>query len=80
MLKLRLKRIGKKMQPIYRIVIANSKTKRNGKDIEKIGYYNPIKKIFKINEILMKQWLLKGAKPTKTVNNLLKKNKLFFNP
>nr|QES95308.1 ribosomal protein S16 [Nitzschia sp. (in: diatoms)] len=79
MLRLRLKKIGKKLQPIYQLVIADSKTKRNGKDIEKVGYYNPLKKIFKINETSIKQWVIKGAKPTKTVNNLLKKYKLFLN-
>jgi len=73
MLKLRLKKTGRKRQPSYRLVIMTSETKRDGRAIEELGYYSPItkKSYFKIEKILY--WLKVGAQPTETVSNLLKK-------
>jgi len=73
MLKLRLKKTGRKRQPSYRLVIMTSETKRDGRAIEELGYYSPITKqsYFKLEKILY--WLKVGAQPTETVVNLLKK-------
>ena len=73
MLKLRLKKTGRKRQPSYRLVIMTSETKRDGRAIEELGYYSPItkKSYFKLEKILY--WLKVGAQPTETVANLLKK-------
>ncbi|WGH24583.1 MAG: 30S ribosomal protein S16 [Candidatus Shikimatogenerans bostrichidophilus] len=77
MVKIRLQRHGKKHYPIYYIVIANSKSPRDGKIIKKIGIYNPnlIKNKIFINDINdIKYWLNKGAQPTKTIMSILKTN------
>ena len=76
MLKLRLKRIGRKRQPSYRLVIMPSRRRRNGRAIEQVGYYSPITKEvnLKIEKIIY--WLKVGAQPTETVANLLKKSNL----
>lgn len=73
MLKLRLKRIGRKRYPAYRLVIMENMTKRDGKPIEEVGYYNPITKQYKFEPERIRKWLNDGAKPTETVFNLLKK-------
>jgi len=75
MLKIRLRRIGKKKQPFYRIVVADKNAPVKGKFVEIIGIYNPLvepKKI-EIKEDRLKYWLEKGARPSDTVNNLLVK-------
>ena len=79
MLKLRLKRIGRKRQPSYRLVIMPSERRRNGRAIEQVGYYSPITKEvhFKVEKIIY--WLKVGAQPTQTVTNLLKKGKIIQN-
>ena len=73
--KLRLKRMGAKKRPFYRIVAADSRSKRDGKVIEEIGYYNPITEPaeIKIDQELAQKWLSTGAIPTDTVRALLKK-------
>ena len=73
MLKLRLKRIGRKRSPSYRLVIMENKSRRDGRPIEEVGYYNPISKDYKFDERKIKKWLSYGVKPTETVSNLLKK-------
>ena len=73
MLKLRLKRIGRKRSPSYRLVIMENKSRRDGRPIEEVGYYDPISKNYKFDEIKIKKWLNYGVKPTETVLNLLKK-------
>ena len=73
MLKIRLKRIGHKKRPSYRLVVLENRTRRNGKPIEEVGFYNPITKNYWINSGKIYKWLKYGAKPTKTVFNLLKK-------
>ncbi len=74
--KLRLKRIGKKKHPIYRIVAIDSRVRRDGKEIENLGLYDPHNAINnKINMESVNAWLGKGAIPTETVKNLIAKNK-----
>jgi small subunit ribosomal protein S16 len=74
-IKLRLKRMGAKKRPSYRIVVADSKSPRDGRFIESIGYYDPIAepKTLKIDDERAKHWLSVGAQPTDTVKMLLKK-------
>ena len=73
--KLRLKRMGAKKKPFYRVVAADSRVKRDGETIEDIGYYNPITQpaTVKIDEAKALNWLSKGAQPTDTVRDLLSK-------
>jgi len=73
MLKLRLKRVGRKRYPTYRLVVMQNITKRDGKPIEEVGYYNPITKQKKFEVEKIQKWLKYGAKPTETVFHLLKK-------
>ncbi|TCT16976.1 SSU ribosomal protein S16P [Natranaerovirga pectinivora] len=72
--KIRLKRMGQKKAPFYRIVVADSRSPRDGKFIEEIGYYDPTKepKVLKVNDELAKKWLNNGAQPSDTVKKLLK--------
>lgn len=72
--KMRLKRMGKKRHPIYRIVVADSRSPRDGRFIEEIGTYNPNQEpsVFDVNEEAAKKWLANGAQPTETVGKLLK--------
>lgn len=74
--KIRLKRMGAKKRPFYRIVVADSRSPRDGRFIEEIGYYNPISepKEIKIDDEKAVKWLNNGAKPTDTVNSLFKNN------
>ena len=74
--KLRLLRMGAKKRPYYRIVAADSRTKRDGKYIELIGTYNPITTPaeVKINEEVALKWLKQGAIPTDTVKSLFRQN------
>lgn len=76
MVKIRLKRIGAKKAPTYRLVVADSRYPRNGKFIEEIGYYSPIAEPVQlsIDADKAKDWLSKGAQPTETVKALLKKS------
>lgn len=73
--KLRLKRIGAKKRPFYRIVAADSRSPRDGRFIEVVGTYNPITEPaeIKVNEELALKWLQNGAIPTDTVRDLLRK-------
>lgn len=71
--KIRLTRLGDKKSPFYRVVVADSRTARDGKVIEKIGTYNPLTNPaeIKIDTELAKKWLANGATPTETVKSLL---------
>lgn len=71
--KLRLKRMGSKKKPVYRIVAIDSHTKRDGEYIELVGTYNPLTepKTVKVNEEVALKWLKNGAIPSDTVRNLL---------
>ena len=73
--KMRLKRMGAKKAPFYRIVVADSRSPRDGRFIEKLGYYNPLKNPAEIvvDEEITLKWLNNGAIPTDTVRNLLSK-------
>lgn len=75
MVKIRLKRMGMKKKPFYRIVVTDSRNARDGRFIEEIGYYNPLTEPIdlKINEERCKYWLGTGAQPTDTTRALLKK-------
>ena len=72
--KIRLRRMGKKKAPFYRVVVADSRSPRDGKFIDEIGTYDPNQdpSVFKFDEGKAKQWLANGAKPTETVGKLLK--------
>ena len=73
--KIRLKRMGAKKAPFYRIVVADSRSPRDGRFIEEIGYYNPMEepKVVKVDADKAKDWISKGAQPTDTVKTLFKK-------
>lgn len=76
MVKIRLKRIGSKNRPAYRIVVADSRNPRDGAVIEEIGWYNPMlpnEDNFAIRLDRVDEWLKKGAHPTETVANLIRK-------
>lgn len=77
--KIRLKRMGAKKTPFYRIVVADSRTPRGGKSIDEIGYYDPTKEpaILKVNVEDAKKWIGNGAQPTDTARALLKKAGVF---
>lgn len=79
MLKLRLKRTGRKKYPTYRIVVMEHSTRRDGRPIEQVGYYNPFTKEINLDIEKIKKWLSYGVKPTQTVNGLLKKAKIISN-
>lgn len=83
--KIRLMRLGRKKRPFYRIVVADSRTKRDGKYITKIGHYDPLIPdeqgnglVFDVN--LYEEWLSKGAIPTETAQKLYKKAKTTTEP
>lgn len=76
MVKMRLKRMGMKKKPFYRIVIADITSPRDGRNIAEIGYYDPMTEpsTIKFDEEAAKKWLSVGAQPTDTVRTLLKKS------
>ena len=73
MVKIRLQRVGKKKAPFYHIVVADSKSPRDGKIIEQIGIYNPMTDPSEVNfdKEKVEQWIKNGAKPTDTVRRLI---------
>lgn len=72
--KMRLKRMGQKKAPFYRVIVADARSPRDGRFIEEVGYYDPTKNpsVIKFNEEVTKKWLSNGAQPTETVAKLLK--------
>lgn len=74
--KIRLKHVGKKKQPYYRVVVADARFPRDGRFIEEIGTYDPHTdpSTFKVDAEKVKDWISKGAQPTETVKKLLKYN------
>ena len=74
--KIRLRRMGAKKAPFYRIVVADSRFPRDGRFIEEIGYYNPLDEpsTVKVDAEKVKTWIANGAQPTDTVKVLFKKN------
>ena len=78
MVKIRLRRIGAKKAPFYRVVVADSRYARDGRFIEEIGFYDPTQEpsVVKLDAEKAKQWLASGAQPTDTVRVLLKKSEI----
>lgn len=74
--KIRLKRMGAHKKPFYRVVVADSRSPRDGKFIEEIGYYNPLTNPadVKIDSEKAKKWISNGAQPTETVRSLFRKS------
>ena len=72
--KIRLRRMGQKKAPFYRIIVADSRSPRDGKFIEEIGYYDPTKEpsVIKVDEEAAKKWLNNGAQPTEMVGKIFK--------
>ncbi|PIS09671.1 30S ribosomal protein S16 [Candidatus Beckwithbacteria bacterium CG10_big_fil_rev_8_21_14_0_10_34_10] len=82
MLKVKLRRQGKRHQPYYRIIIAEAKSKRDGKYIESLGTYYPLgeKKVFALNQKKYQSWIKKGAQPTETVKKLVERYSIKKDP
>lgn len=80
MVKLRLRRAGKKKQPVYKIVAADSRFARSGRFIESVGVYNPLvhPMIIDVNEARVFAWLKRGAQPTETVKSLLQRKGIWL--
>ena len=76
MVKIRLRRVGQKKAPAYRVVVSDARAPRDGRVIEEIGYYEPLTNpaTVKIDAEKAKQWLNNGAQPTETVKAFLKKS------
>ncbi|MDD2413560.1 MAG: 30S ribosomal protein S16 [Eubacteriaceae bacterium] len=76
--KIRMKRMGKKKSPFYRLVVADIRAPRDGKFIEEVGYYNPCVEppVINLNDEAIKGWIANGAKPSDTVKALLKKENI----
>nr|YP_009058312.1 ribosomal protein S16 [Orobanche crenata]CDH98364.1 ribosomal protein S16 [Orobanche crenata] len=77
MVKLRLKRCGRKQRAIYRIIAIDVRSRREGKDLRRVGLYDPMKNQTYLNISVILYFLEKGAQPTGTVYNLLKKTEVF---
>jgi|TARA_B110000091_G_scaffold72560_1_gene79975 small subunit ribosomal protein S16 len=73
MLKIRLKRTGRKRKPFYRIVLVENLSKRDGRAIVEMGYYDPLKKVINFNKTALHKYLNHGAQPTDTVRHLIYK-------
>jgi small subunit ribosomal protein S16 len=73
MLKIRLKRVGKKAKPFYKIVVIENLSKRNGKSIADVGFYNPLTNLAFFNNNILYQFINSGAVPTNTVRHLILK-------
>jgi small subunit ribosomal protein S16 len=73
MLKIRLKRVGRKNKPFYRIVLMENLSKRDGKSIAELGYYDPLKKIINFDKITLSKYINFGAYPTDTMRHLIYK-------
>ena len=72
--KMRLRRMGQKKAPFYRVVVADARAPRDGRFIDEVGYYDPTKEpsVIKFNEEAAKKWLANGAQPTETVSKIFK--------
>ena len=79
--KIRLRRMGQKKAPFYRIVVSDARSPRDGRFIEEIGYYDPTKEpsVVKVDEEAAKKWLSNGAQPTDTVSKLFKNPEWYKN-
>ena len=76
--RIRLRRMGAKKAPFYRVVVADSRYPRDGRFIEEVGYYDPTQEpsVVNIDSEKVKKWLANGAQPTETVRDLLKKHEI----
>ena len=74
--KIRLRRMGAKKAPFYRVVVADSRYPRNGRFIEEVGTYNPLTDPATVDAEAVKKWISNGAQPTDTVKALLKKSNI----
>jgi small subunit ribosomal protein S16 len=72
MLKIRLKRLGRKRVPFYRVVVAHATSRRDGAPVAELGFYNPISKQLRLDKAAAENWILKGAQPTETAAWLIK--------
>lgn len=72
--KIRLKRMGRKKDPFYRMVVADERAPRDGRYIEELGWYNPLNKEMNLDNEKARVWMEKGARPTDTARALLKKS------
>nr|YP_010599976.1 ribosomal protein S16 [Gomphrena globosa]WAL04549.1 ribosomal protein S16 [Gomphrena globosa] len=77
MVKLRLKRCGRKQRAVYRIVAIDVRSRREGRDLQKVGFYDPIKNQTYLNVPAIRNFLEKGAQPTETVYDILKRAEVF---
>nr|YP_009714234.1 ribosomal protein S16 [Paphiopedilum micranthum]YP_010609926.1 ribosomal protein S16 [Paphiopedilum x fanaticum]QGJ04734.1 ribosomal protein S16 [Paphiopedilum micranthum]WAN77575.1 ribosomal protein S16 [Paphiopedilum micranthum]WAN77653.1 ribosomal protein S16 [Paphiopedilum micranthum]WAO28154.1 ribosomal protein S16 [Paphiopedilum x fanaticum] len=77
MVKLRLKRCGRKQRAIYRIIAIDVRSRREGRDLRKVGFYDPINNQTYLNVPAILYFLEKGAQPTRTVHNILRNAELF---
>ena len=77
MIKLRLKRYGKKREVSYRIVAMNSSTRRDGRPLQELGFYNPRTDEVRLETDAIVKWLKEGAQPTETVRSILRKANVF---
>ncbi len=73
MVKIRLKRVGAKKAPHYRIVAIDSRSRRDGMPIEELGFYNPCSKQLQLDRQLVEKWMKNGAQPSDTVASLIRK-------
>lgn len=73
MLKIRLKRTGRKRKPFYRIVVMESLTRRDGKSVAELGFYDPIRKVIRFDKKSLQKYINSGAYPTHTVRHLILK-------
>ncbi len=81
MVVIRMKRIGTKKRPYYRVVVSDSRKPRDGQAIEELGYYRPVEagpNQFVVKEDRIREWVSKGAQPSDTVRRLLNNNKIYF--
>nr|YP_009934750.1 ribosomal protein S16 [Morella cerifera]QNR95382.1 ribosomal protein S16 [Morella cerifera] len=78
MVKLRLKRCGRKQRAVYRIVAIDVRSRREGRDLRKVGFYDPIKNQTYLNVPAILDFIKKGAQPTGTVHDILKKAGVFM--
>jgi len=76
MIKIRLKRFGRKKLASYRIIVIKSSARRDGRPVEEVGFYNPMTKETRLNTQAITKWLSCGAQPTLTVKNMLLKAKI----
>ncbi len=76
MVKIRLRRMGAKKAPFYRVVVADSRYPRDGRFIEEVGYYDPMTEpaTIKLDDEKIAKWIANGAQPTDTVKSLIEKN------